>query len=290
MHINRQNNKTAVAWAVGGAALAAADAIIVRSLNGEVHPFVIAFFRASFGAVVILPWILVQPAVLRSVYSLRQHSVRAFFKLLAMAAFFAAFSWGPLADVTAIAFTSPIFVIIGATLSLGERLNPILIVAVIIGFVGSLLVIGPSTSNFTLAIGLALIGAILQAAIQLILKSMSKGDKTSTLTIWNLLLTVPFALALALPFWEMPNNSQMMLLALQGVVGTCCMAMMTHAFSLAPASVVAPVDFMRLPLVAIGGILLFGEVVALTTITGGALICMAALIASRNSGQKAAKL
>ena len=279
---NQQKAATAVMLAAGAAILAATDAVIVRALNGAVHPFVIGFFRAFFGAVVLLPWIALRPGVLRSSHPLRQHVMRAGFKLLAMVAFFAAFSWGPLADVTAIAFTSPIFLVLGAALTLGERPGPAMIAAVVIGFVGALFVIGPSGTGFSLAILLALTGAVLQSAIQLILKSMSKDDTTATLVIWNLLLTVPIALAFAIPFWAMPGSKEMGLLALQGVVGAACMGMMTHAFSLAPATIVAPVDFLRLPLVALGGFALFGENIALTTLCGGGLICCAALIAARS--------
>ncbi|WP_336171196.1 DMT family transporter [Ensifer sp. MJa1] len=274
--------RVAVIFAIGAATLAAADAVIVRALNGVVHPFVIGFFRAFFGAVILLPWVVLRPSVLRSSHPLRQHAVRAGFKLLAMVAFFAAFSWGPLADVTAIAFTSPIFVLLGAALTLGERPGPVMIGAVALGFAGAMLIVGPSGAGFSLAILLALIGAVLQSAIQLILKSMSKGDSTSTLVVWNLLLTVPIAFAFALPFWVTPGAKELSLLALQGVVGTACMGMMTHAFSLAPATIIAPVDFLRLPLVALGGFALFGENVALTTLCGGGLIGLAALIAARS--------
>ena len=284
---DHQKGTAAVLLATGAAILAAADAVIVRALGGAVHPFVIGFFRAFFGAIVLLPWIAVRPGVLRSTHPLRQHALRAGFKLLAMVAFFAAFSWGPLADVTAIAFTSPVFLVLGAALTLGERPGPAMIAAVAIGFVGALFVIGPSGAGFSLAILLALTGAVLQSAIQLILKSMSKGDRTATLVVWNLLLTVPIALCFALPFWTMPGSREMGLLALQGVVGAACMGMMTQAFSLAPATIVAPVDFLRLPLVALAGFALFGENIALTTLCGGGLICCAALIAAR-SGRPAA--
>jgi len=283
---NHQKATTAVILATGAAILAASDAVIVRALDGAVHPFVIGFFRAFFGAVVLLPWIALRPGLLRSTHPLRQHAMRAGFKLLAMVAFFAAFSWGPLADVTAIAFTSPIFLVLGAALTLGERPGPAMIGAVAIGFVGALFVIGPTGTGFSLAILLALSGAVLQSVIQLVLKSMSKGDGTATLVIWNLLLTVPIALVFALPFWTMPGSRDMGLLALQGVVGAACMGMMTHAFSLAPATVIAPVDFLRLPLVALGGYALFGENIALTTLCGGGLICCAALIAARSGKPK----
>jgi drug/metabolite transporter (DMT)-like permease len=276
----------AILFAVGAAVLAASDAVIVRALDGAVHPFVIAFFRALFGVVLLLPFLALRPGVLASTHSLGQHAVRALFKLFAMVAFFAAFGMGPLADVTAIAFMSPIFVVIGAALLLGEKPGARLLVAALIGFCGAMVIVGPSPSGFSLAILLAFAGALLQAGIQLILKSMSKGDATSTLVVWNLLLTVPISLVLAVPFFAMPGHRELVLLALQGVVGTSCMGLMTHAMSLAPASIVAPIDFLRLPLVAFGGFAFFNETIALTTVVGAVLICLAALVAARAKGVK----
>lgn len=271
----------AVGLAAAGAALSAVDAAIVRSLGGGVHPFVIGFFRAFFGAIAVFPWLFLRPGVMRSVYPIRQHALRAALKLGALIAFFAAFSTGPLTDVTAIAFTSPIFVVLGATFLLGERLGSIQILAVAISLAGAMLIASPTGAGLSLALGFALTGAVVQAAIQLMLKSMSAGDSTATLVLWNLFLTVPMALVVALPFFTMPSAGQMALLAMQGGVGAACMALMTHAFSLADASIVAPVDFLRLPLVAGLGYVLFAEVARPATWIGGGLICIAALIASQ---------
>ncbi|MDH2327185.1 DMT family transporter [Cereibacter sp. SYSU M97828] len=271
----------AVLLASIAALLGAVDAAIVRSLGGEVHPFIIAFFRAGFGALAVLPLVLRRPSVLRSVHPLRQHAARAGLKLLALIAFFAAFARGPLTDVTAIAFTSPIFVVLGATVMLGERLNRAKIAAAVLGFLGAMLIVGPAGSGPSLALGLALSGAALTALIQLMLKSMSSGDRTDTLVVLNLLLSAPIALLIALPVWDMPDRAQFALLALQGVLGAANMALMTHAMSLADASVVAPVDFLRLPLVALVAWLIFAETAAATTWAGGAIICAAALLASR---------
>ncbi|WP_136684085.1 DMT family transporter [Falsirhodobacter xinxiangensis] len=275
------NVALAVLLASMAAFLGAVDAAIVRSLGGEVHPFIIAFFRATFGALAVLPLVIRRPSVLRSTHPLRQHAMRAGLKLLALIAFFAAFARGPLTDVTAIAFTSPIFVVLGATVMLGERLTRAKIAAAALGFMGAMLIVGPAGSGPSLAIGLALSGAALTALIQLMLKSMSSGDRTDTLVVLNLLLSAPIALLIALPVWDMPDRAQFGLLALQGVLGAANMALMTHAMSLADASVVAPVDFLRLPLVALVAWLVFAETAAATTWAGGAIICAAALLASR---------
>nr|WP_280922902.1 DMT family transporter [Rubellimicrobium aerolatum] len=263
------------------AALAAADAAIVRALGGSVHPFVIGFFRAAFGALAVLPWIALRPGVLRTAHPLRQHALRAGLKLLALVSFFAAFSQGPLTDVTAIAFTAPVFVVMGAAVVLGERPGTVAFLAVLASLMGALLVIRPGGGPPAAGLGFALVGALLTALIQLMLKSMSSGDRTDTLVAWNLLLTAPMALGPSFLFWTTPSLSEGGLLALQGVLGAACMAFMTHAFSLADASIVAPVDFLRLPLVAAMAYAFFGEVAGPATWLGGAIICGSALAASR---------
>jgi drug/metabolite transporter (DMT)-like permease len=271
----------AVGLAAMGACLSAVDAAIVRALDGGVHPFVIAFFRAAFGAMAVLPLVVMRPGVLKTSFSLRQHGLRAGLKLVALIAFFAAFAQGPLTDVTAIAFTSPIFVVLGAAAMLGEKLGALKIIAIGLGFAGALVILGPTGTGLTWAMGFALAGAMMQSVIQLMLKSMSSGDSTATLVVWNLFLTVPMAAVLAATVWTMPTGFEFGLLAVQGVLGAACMALMTHAFSLADASIVAPVDFLRLPLIALMGWLLFAETARVSTWVGGGLICAAALIASR---------
>ena len=276
-----QRTILAVGLAALGAALSAVDAAIVRALDGGVHPFVIAFFRAALGAMAVLPLVAARPGLLTSHYPLRQHVLRAGLKLVALIAFFAAFARGPLTDVTAIAFTSPVFVVLGAAMMLGERLGAMKLLAIGLGFAGALVILGPAGSGLSWAMGFALSGAVMQAVIQLMLKTMSSGDGTATLVVLNLLLTVPMAAVLAALVWTTPTLWQFGMLALQGVLGAACMALMTHAFSLADASIVAPVDFLRLPLIALLGWLIFSETARASTWLGGGLICSAALIASR---------
>ena len=263
----------------------AVDAVVVRLLSPDVHPFVIGFFRALFGFLAVLPWIIMRPSILRSNYRFL-HALRAALKLLALVAFFAAFASAPLADVTAIAFAAPIFVTIGAWLFLGESPRWLRILAVLLGFAGVMLVLKPGQQD-GLSIGLlfALAGAFLTAIIQLILKPMAVNDRTETLVAWNLTLTVPIAVVPALWFWTPPTPEQWGLLALQGVLGALNMGLATRAFALAEASLIVPIDFLRLPIVATLGFALFSEVAGLQTWIGGAVIFVATLLMARSAGR-----
>jgi drug/metabolite transporter (DMT)-like permease len=264
----------------------ALDAVIVRLLSPGVHPFVIGFTRALFGLLVVLPWILARPAMLRSNFRFL-HVLRAALKLLALVAFFAAFARAPLADVTAIAFAAPIFVTIGAWLFLAENPRALRVIAVALGFAGVLLVLRPGQDGgLSAGLLLALAGAALTAVIQLILKPMSACDSTETLVAWNLILTAPLAALPALWFWAWPTPEQWGLLALQGALGALNMALATRAFSLAEASLITPIDFLRLPIVAALAIALFGEAAPVQTWIGGVVIFGATLLMARSARKR----
>lgn len=268
-----------VALMLGVAAINAADAVIVRLLAREVHPFVIGFTRTSFGLLAMLPWILSRPVMLRTSYR-AMHVLRAALKLGALVAVFAALGAAPLADVTAIGFAAPVFVSVGAWLALGESPRPVRMVAAVIGFAGVVIVLRPGWGGVVLSpwLGLALLGAVLTATIQLMLKVMGRRDSTDTLVAWNLIVTVPLALLPALWFWTAPTPAQWGLLALQGVLGAANQTAVTRAFQLADASVIAPMDFLRLPLVAVLAFAFFGEVAGLSTWVGAAVIFVSTLL------------
>ena len=261
----------------------ALDAVIVRLLSPEVHPFIIGFTRAFFGLLAVLPWILSRPGMLRSEYRFL-HVLRAACKLASLLAFFAAYASAPLADVTAIAFTAPIFVTLGAWLFLGESPRLLRVLAVIAGFAGVLLVLRPGQqAGISPGLSLALLGAVLTAVIQLLLKPMSARDSTATLVAWNLIATVPIAAIPAIWVWTSPTPGQWTLLVLQGVLGALNMGLITRAFALAEASLIVPIDFLRLPIVAALAFALFGQTVALETWLGGSVIFGATLLMARSA-------
>jgi drug/metabolite transporter (DMT)-like permease len=104
------------------------------------------------------------------------------------------------------------------------------------------------------------------------LKSMSGRDSTDALVGWNLILTVPLAALPALWFWTTPTWPQLGLLAIQGALGALNMTAITRSLALAPASFVAPFEFLRLPFVAILAFAFFGEVAGLGTWVGATII------------------
>jgi len=244
------------------------------------------FTRALFGMLTVLPRVLLRPQIMRSHFRFR-HVLRATLKLFALVAYFAAFARAQLADVTAIAFTAPIFVTVGAWAFLSEKPQALRIAAVVVGFLGVLFVLRPGqTGGPPTGLLFALLGAVLTATIQLILKPMSARDSAETLVAWNLIVTVPIAAIPAVFFWTTPTPTEFALLALQGVLGAVAMTSVTRDCALAAVSLITPIDFRRLPLVALLGYLFFAQTVPPTTWIGGAVIFSAAMLMARSARRR----
>lgn len=271
---------------VAGAALmvvnssvSAMDGVIVRLIAGEVHPLGIVFFRNFFSLIflaVLLPaaWRVSPPTD----GLLWVHVLRAVMKLLALAAAFIAVTRMPLSSATAIAFTTPLFVALGSVLFLGERLYGARVTALVLGFVGVLIVLRQGAVGLDAGAAWALAGAIGLAGVALLMK-FSAGREEPLRIVWlNLLVTVPVAFLLSLPVWATPSLYSIGLLALQGAAGLLAQFSLARAMRVADASLLVVVDFIRLPLAMVFGLTLFDEPVQLAVVIGGGIILAAVLL------------
>lgn len=181
------------------AACNATDTAIIRIVARDLHPLEIGFFRNLFSLLLILPWLYrVGPDVFRTT-RMGIHLARAALKLAAMVALIYAISIMPLADVTAIAFTTPLFVAIGAVLLLGESMRFRRWGAIALGFAGVLLVLRPGTGVFDPRMLAAVASAIGFAGIALLLKFLAGREPPATIIGLNLIITVPLALPAGAP-------------------------------------------------------------------------------------------
>jgi drug/metabolite transporter (DMT)-like permease len=259
--------------------LGALDGIIVRILSSDIHPFLIVFYRSIFGLIIIIPIFLKERDVFISSYRYL-HLFRAFLKILALTSFFLAFKSVSLSDVVSISFITPLLIILGSIMFLKETPTKKHIIFSFIGFIGILIILKPGFSSIPDALYWALIGAILSACIQLILKKMSNKDKPNTLTVWNLLCTVPLAFIPALFFWATPSFEMFILLTIQGLIGVLNMLFITKAMSMVDISYLAPYDFLRLPIISILAFMMFDEIPSASTLLGALIIFLSGFLIS----------
>ena len=265
--------------------------LAVRQLSVELHPFVVAFWRNLVGLGFMLPWALsVGLGGLRT-GRFRMHALRSLMGLSAMLCLFMALSLMPLADVTALTFTAPLFATVGAALILGERVRVRRWSATLIGFLGALLILKPGADMVQPAALIALTAAVFIAGAMLTIKSLSDSESPNAIVVIMGLLMTPTSLVPAAFVWSWPVGGLMgdawgwiVLMGFSATIGQVCL---TRAFKAADASAVMPFDFSRLVFVGALGYWTFGEVPDVWTWVGGGIILAASVYIARREAQLA---
>lgn len=257
---------------------------IVRYVSRELHPFEVAFFRNLFGLGLMAPWIV---RVGRDSLTTRRwamHLLRSLAGLAAMLTLFTALSLLPLAEVTALTFTAPLFTTIGAAVILGETVKARRWSATLVGFAGALIILRPGAETIRPESLIALAAAALMACAFLTVKSLSRTEHPNTIVLMMGVLMTPLSLVPALFVWTPPTAHLWGWLAAMGLAATIGQVFLTRAFAAADASAVLPFDFSRLVFVAILGYVFFGERPDVWTWAGaGVIVAASGYIAHREA-------
>ena len=278
-------------WMLAEAASMAAMLAAVRHLTRErIPPHEAAFFRGFIGLFVLAPWLI---ATLRTRPSLlwppewRLMLVRNVLSVAGMIAMFIGISGLAISDVVAIQFTHPLFVVIGAALILRESVGPARWGAVAAGFAGALVIVRPGIVEVNPLVFAVLFSAMMNGGVQLITKHVSPTVSGSVLVFNMNLLLVPVALGLAWQSWVWPPLELLPWALAVGLFGTLAHVFLARAFRAADASLVGPVDFMRLPIAALLGWALFAETSDAWTWAGAAIIATAVVLITRREARRA---
>ncbi len=260
---------------------------IIRHVSADIHPFEIAFFRALFGLILMAPWFL--RLGVASVRSRRvgMHVCRALFMLGAAMAWFTAISLMPIAEVTALTFTTPLFASLGAALFLAEKVGLRRAVAIGVGFAGAMIILRPGVEALTMPAMAALASAVFGAVGMLIVKSLSRTESPATIVIYVGLLLTPLSLVPALFVWTTPSLEALAWLAALGLVANLGHMSFARAMASADATAILPFDFLKLFFSATMGYLLFAEVPDVWTWIGATVIFGAVLYTARRESKAA---
>ena len=245
----------------------------LRILATELPPFQVQFLRYAAGLLVLAPWLWHAglAACISKVPALQFG--RGAIHTAGLFLWFAALPHIPFADLTAIAFTSPLFVMLGAVLFLKEPMFWQRWAATFAGFLGVIVVVGPQLTGAGGHYALLMLGsAPLFAASFLIAKVLTRHDSPQVIVAWQSLVTAGLTLPFALWVWEWPNLAQWGVVLLCGALGSLGHWMLTSAFRLADISTAQPIKFLDLIWAAALGYLVFTEIPTATTIAGAAVI------------------
>jgi drug/metabolite transporter (DMT)-like permease len=246
---------------------------LVRQLSADLHPFQIAFFRNLFGLAFVLP--LLAREGLRQLRPQRPGLMllRGVTDACAMLAFFTALSLAPLATVTALSFTAPLFATVLAVPILREVVGLRRTLSVIAGFAGALIVIRPGAEGLiTAGAMMTLLSAAFWGLALCLIKLLSRTETSVAITFYAATALIPVTLVAALPVWRTPSLEILGWLAVVGALGTVGQLSLSQAMRLAEATVVMPIDFTRLLWSALLGFVLFAETPDLATVVGGSVI------------------
>ncbi len=279
-------NLQGAAWMVAAATVFAINGVLVKQLTLEGLSFwQVAFARAFFALLPLLPFLWVEGArALRSDYPLT-HLARALCGAGAMTAGFYALSELPLALVTAIGFTSPLFTTLLSALVLRELVRWRRWSATLIGFLGMLVMVRPGAAAFEPAM-LAAVGMALGIACAVVLvKRFPRSESQTAMLVWFCLASIVTTAGPAVADWQWPDATQWLLLLGVGLVGVAAQAMIVKAYRTAEASFVAPFDYSRLIGAGLLGFLFFAEVPDLYTLLGALVIVASSLYIARRESQ-----
>jgi drug/metabolite transporter (DMT)-like permease len=272
---------------LGATALFTIMSALIKGLSANIHFIETMFFRSAFA----LPVMVVIAARGRNWGLLRTkrfpaHIVRAFTGTMAQGCAFYALTVLPLAEQTALTYTTPLFVTILSIPFLGERVGIHRWSAVLVGFAG-ILVIALGEGAFqagampdrVVAIGMAVAVAqgVWSAATTLLVRSLSATESSATIVLWQSLLMTAFTLA-ALPFfWTTPTPGELALLVLVGLVGGVAQIMLTEAYASAQVSALGPFSYSSILWAVALGWVVFSDAPGWSTLAGAALIVVSGL-------------
>jgi drug/metabolite transporter (DMT)-like permease len=237
-----------------------------------VDPLQIVFCRLVFAWVCMLPWMMQRGIGSIRTSQLKLYLVRCVASMLAMTTWFYALSMISVSEVTALSFLAPLFTTIGAALVLGEVVRLRRWTATVIGFCGALIIIRPGIVEMGAGNWFALASAVCMGTSALLIKVLTRGDDPWTVVFFSHLLMIPMALIPALFVWTWPSLEVWLFLLATSPVALLGHIMLTKAFSLTDASIVAAVDFSKLPVAALIGWLAFGELTDIWTWIGASVI------------------
>ena len=243
----------------------------VKYLSKDIHIFEIAFFRCALVVFVLAPIIFQQG---RSIFKTKQPKIQ-FYRIttnsVAMLCFFYGISTTPLAQLTTLGFTVPIFATILAVTFMKERIRLRRTVALIIGFIGTVIVMRPDIS-IELGALLIIFSSFLWSICLIFIKKLTQTDSAVTISLYFGIGMIPATFTLAFPVMEIIDLRQFIILIFIAITGTLAQTIMNSALKKGELALILPFDFLRLIWSVLIGYALFSEEPTFTLWIGGFLI------------------
>jgi len=244
----------------------------IRLVTVELPPLQAAFFRAAFGALIFLPHIFQHGFGFLRTEKLGLHLLRSFLNAGAMFLFFTGLAVTALAKVTALSFTSPLFMAVLSVVFLGERMRIRRWTATLLGFIGMLVIVRPGFIELDAGSIMIICSAAIWSVTMIVIKILLRTDTSFTTTGYASIFLSLFALGPALYVWQTPTLDAWFWMLFIGVIGASAQFLLAEALRQADAGAIMPFDFAKLVWASMFGFYLFGEIPDAYTWAGALII------------------
>jgi drug/metabolite transporter (DMT)-like permease len=272
-------------WVSLSAVLFTSMSAVVKSLGAHLDSFQLAFLRASIGFVLILPFVFAAGLGVLRTSRLRMHLTRGVCGSIGLMCGFYALTHLSLADATAIGFTKPLFLIVLAALLLRETVRARRWSATAIGFLGVLIMVRPGDGVLEHAALVGLLGALAAATVSLLIKRLSASEGSLTIMVYLGAVSIVTTGIPAAFVWQTPTLAELAWMLLAAALASSAQICMIRGFRIGEASALAPLEYLKLPLAALYGYLLFTELPDLYTVLGALLIVLSTLYIGHREAQ-----
>jgi drug/metabolite transporter (DMT)-like permease len=273
--VKLSNTGRVVFWMSGALVAFSAMAVSVRGLADVLNTFEILSIRSGSGVLFLLLLLALRPRLRHQLglRAIRLHAMRNTLHFGSQVAWTKSVTLLPLATVFALEFTTPAWVVLLAVIFLHERLTASRLATVLLGLAGALVILRPGLESFQLGALLVLAAAMGFAVMMVTTKKLTGTESTFAILFWMNLMQLPMNLAGADPSFVMRLEGAHLLpaagIAVTGLASHYCL---TNAFRAGDAQVVVPLDFLRVPLIAFVGWMLYGEALDPLVFVGAGLI------------------
>ena len=252
----------------------------IKLAQEELNVFTTGFLRFFFGFLIITPYILKTKFKVFSTKNLKIHILRSALNLPAMLLGFAALAMLPLEKMTAIHFIVPIIVTILAVIFLKEKIYLYRSIALVMGFLGMLIILRPGIIDISIGIYMALISSLIWSVVIILTKKVSKDDSAITILSHQYVYMSLFSFPLVIYFWDQPSLKTIIFILCAAMSGTILHIALNHAYKLVDVTMTQPYSFLGLVVSSIIGYFVFSDKPDFYTWLGASVIFCGVLLIS----------
>ena len=279
-----------VIWLTIAMALFAGLAAFARAaMNAGLHPFEVVFLRNLCATLMLSPLLFWRGASLLKSSQLSLYGLRVAVSLFSMQAWFYALALIPIGEVTAISFLAPVFGTLGAIFLLGERVRLRRWTAIIVGFLGAMIILRPGMAPLGLGQACAVFNAMSVGIVAVMIKQLTTVDDPDKIVFLTNLMLAPLSLVPALFVWTWPSQEALIPVLGLGLTAVLGHVALVRGYAATDASLAMTFEFSRLPFTVAVAYLAFGETIDAWTWVGAAIIFASAVYITRREAKLASQ-